>query len=405
MKSINSTTQKQSGAVSLFVVIFAILLMSVVTIGFLRIMTSDQGRATGNDLAQSAYDSSQAGVEDAKRALLWYTQKCTGASPDVNCAAFVSNLNECNASIRSAQVVNTADIAPTAGGTGTGEIKVQQSTSVDVNGDSTDKALDQAYTCVKMQLNTDDYLGALTANQSVLVPLIATNTFTTLTVEWFSRDDVSNTAGTVDTPTPTTSQQLIDTWPVDRPSIMRTQFMQVGSSFKMSDFDTTNASTQSNANTVFLYPATNGFTSATMTDRDYRMNASGASVADTAGSTPLPSKCVTSVSSGNFACKITLVLPAPVNGGTAATAYLRLTSLYAASHYRVTLTGAQFKNVQPIVDATGRANDVFRRVQSRIDLYDASFPYPDAAVDTTGNLCKDFGVTDVQYIAGSTCTP
>lgn len=401
-----SNTQRQSGAVSLFMVIFAILLMSVVTIGFLRIMTADQNKATGNDLAQSAYDSSQAGVEDAKRALLWYTRSCTGASPAANCAAFVSNLNQCNASIRTAQVINTNDIAATAGGAGTGEIKVQQSTSVDATGENIDKALDQAYTCVKLQLDTDDFLGSLTANQSALVPLVSTGPFTSVTIQWFSRDDVSNATGVVDTPTPSSSQQLIDTWPANRPSLLRTQFMQTGGSFSLPGFDTTTPSSESNANTVFLYPATNGFTTATMTDRDTRKDAAGNSIADTAGSAPLPARCQTSVPAGGYACSITLQLPVPVGGGTAVTSYLRLSALYTATHYRVTLNGTQFRNVQPIVDSTGRANDVFRRVQSRIDLYDTAFPYPDAAVDTTGHLCKDFGVTDTQYISGSaTCTP
>ena len=85
-------------------------------------------------------------------------------------------------------------------------------------------------------------------------------------------------------------------------------------------------------------------------------------------------------------------------------AYLRLSALYKGAHFRVSLVGAQFKAVQPIVDSTGRASDIFRRVQSRVDLYDTSFPYPDAAVDVTSNFCKDFGVTDSEYIAGS-CTP
>ena len=401
-----SSTQRQSGAVSIFMVIFAILLMSVVTIGFLRIMTSDQNKATGNDLAQSAYDSSQAGVEDAKRALLWYTRNCSGGTLDADCGAFLARLENCNESIILSGVIDTGDLGDTAGGTGTGEIKVQQSTSVDVSGESTDKALDQAYTCVKMVLDTDDVIGSLTANQSAFIPLIGTDQITHVTVEWFNDDDIPGNSTAVDTPTPTISQQLIDTWPANRPPVMRTQFMQVGSSFNLSDFDSTTASSESNANTVFLYPATSGFNNAVITERDIRKDPSGNSVPDAAGSAPLPANCETSVAGRDYACSITLELPTPVRGGQAATSYLRLTSMYNLSHYRISLNGVKFRNVQPSVDSTGRANDVFRRVQSRISLYDTTFPYPDAALDTTGALCKDFGVTDRQYIAGSTsCIP
>lgn len=385
---------------SLFVVIFAILLMSVVTIGFLRIMTNDQSKASSNDLAQSAYDSSQAGVEDAKRALIWYTQKCTGtATPDTKCATFVSNLSSCNLSLRTAGVISVAD-----SGTGTDEVKVQQSTNVDASGNSIDSALNQAYTCVKMTLDTDDYVGALTNNQTVVVPIVTTGALpTSLTIEWFGRDDTSDTTGKVSVTAPTTPpQKLLSTWPANRPPVVRAQYMQVGNSFRLSDFDSTAAGGKSDTNTLFLYPATNGVTSAVMTDRDVRRSPTGNVTPAATNSVPLLSKCATTVAAGGYACKITLQLPAPVSG-TAKAAYLRLTSMYAATHFRVTLAGGvKFKNVQPIVDATGRANDVFRRVQSRIEY--TTFPYPDAAVDVTGNFCKDFGVTDKDYYKGS-CTP
>ena len=384
-------SSRETGAVSLFVVIFAALLMSVVTVGFIQLMLKDQQQATANDLSQSAYDSAQAGVEDAKRLLL-AAQPC-GASPSGNCAKMLSAISSQN-----------CDTLPKSGlvnATG-GETLIQQT--------SGDAALDQAYTCVKIMTQTPDYQGSLAQNESNIVPLKAAGSFDTITINWFSRDDLS--AGTTKIDFPSTGGVTLPpvgaTWGNTVPPLLRAQLIQTGANFSLSDFDTTTASNKSDNSTLFLYPSKAGASTAVPTDFTFdTRHATSVPMA------PQPVKCVANLGVAQlYACSVSVKLQAPVDGNTAQRgAYLRLSSLYNAAHYSVQLangpTPVLFDGVQPAVDSTGRANSLFRRVSARIELKGV-MAYPEAAVDLAGGLCKNFLVTDkaadYQDFATSSCT-
>lgn len=380
--------KKQHGAVSLFIVVFTALLITVITVSFIHIMVLDQQQASTADLSQSAYDSAQAGVEDAKRALLRYQSICDSGGA---CAAAATKINSsvCNAGLDG--------IVDTSGS----EVQVKE--------DSGGNALNQAYTCVRIQLATADYLGVLQADDSKVIPLVGTSPFDTVQLQWFSSQDLqTGNNSTIDLlPGSALTQPLLvqSAWQPNRPSIMRSQLMQFGTSFNLSDFNDTNAQGQSNANTLFLYPTgTTGMANSTVDTaafeaRDARKTATGK---------PLPITCSGNLTGGGYACSVNLILPTPIGGGNR-TAFLRLSALYNKTDYRVTLsngsTPVTFAGVQPQIDSTGRANDLFRRVESRVEMVDTNFPYPDAAVDTTGNFCKDFLITDNTTDYKNNCTP
>jgi len=126
---------------------------------------------------------------------------------------------------------------------------------------------------------------------------------------------------------------------------------------------------------------------------------------------PQPTKCNASFDTSQYACTTTITLPNPVGGNANnRTAFLRLTALYNAAHYSIRLKSGgnyvNFNRVQPEVDSTGRANDVFRRVEARVELK-GDFTYPEAAIDMQGNLCKNFTVTDAEdgFNGTTSCTP
>ena len=381
----SNNNSREHGAVSLFVVVFAAMLITVVTVSFIRIMVREQQQATAIDLSQSAYDSAQAGVEDAKRALLRYQTIC--GDPDLissECADAKQNFLEsqvCNQALTGI-VVDTND-----------EVKIQQTT-----GDAV-LDLDQAYTCVKIALQTKDYIGTLNKNDTKIIPLRGTSSFDRVIISWFSPSNLKADTKTVNVPSLGSGTPLISDWvstsEPNRPPIIRAQLMQFSDSgFVLSDFDG-----GYNASTIFLYPSSISKASSIVSPSTIRGTPSA----------PVPVHCDEDLSLGIYACSATILLPDPV-GGTSASrvAYLNLSASYRATNYQIQLlsgsTVVQFDAVQPIVDSTGRANDMFRRVESRIET--VSGTYPSSAVSLSGNLCKKFSVTDT--VAGYTpsdCNP
>jgi Tfp pilus assembly protein PilX len=389
---------KQRGAVSLFIVIFAALLMTVVTVGFVQLMIKDQRQATTSDLSQSAYDSAQAGVEDAKRVLL-LDQACRNgtAASTVNCVAIASALTPAaGESETSCDTLSRAGLVSETNN----ETIIQQSV-----GDNASK-LDQAYTCVKIVINTDNYKGQVDVNQSDIISIAGMSTFDSVELSWFSREDVSTsptdpTIGFPNTGANVSLPPVGSSWQANYPALLRTQLMQLGDGFKLSDFDDSQPGNKSNANTLFLYPSATG-----LTDKDFALDAR-----KSPSNAPQQVECNDSFVDGEYACKVTVKLPAPIDGNVAQrNAYLRLSALYNGAHYNLRLKNGgsyvKFNGVQPEVDATGRANDMFRRVKARIELT-GDFLYPQAAIDMQGNLCKNFTITDVDagYVGSPTCIP
>jgi hypothetical protein len=379
--------RKDRGAVSLFVVIFAALLITTITITFVRLMVQNQQQAIANDLSKSALDSAFAGVEDAKRAIVTLRNRCTGnAAGSAECVNLARALND-------SSLCDSMQQAGIAGSPGDKEVLVKQNEG--------DELLLQAYTCVKVQMNTPDFIGSVTPNASRLIPLRSSGPFNQVTVEWFSQKDLQTSLGEtnpsnapVDLSLDDKLQKLAD-WPKNRPPVLRVQLIQFGDSFNLSDFNSS-SNGQADNQALFLIPSKVGRNNASFAD-DVRQSHISASLEQIRCDQTFSS----SSNNGQYACSATITLPDPIGGNsTNRRAYLRLSEIYNSNTtFRITMannaaTPVFFNGVQPLIDSTGRANDLFRRVRSRVEL-DASAVVPvEAAVDITGSLCKTFLVTD-----------
>ncbi len=354
MKTIHQQNSQQRGAVSLFIVIFTALLITTITIGFMQLMVRDQRQAMYSDLSDSAYDSAMAGVEDAKRALLMH-QDCVGRN--------TPSCDNIRAAISAGECSTLSAILSTDG-------TIQQRLG--------DEKLEQAYTCVKITQDTRDYLGTIDNSAMKLIPLRGTSDFDKIVVSWALSK--SGESFTLPADGVTSLPKEGEDWPDTHPALLRAQLINGHDSFRLGDLDSSGYS-----NTLFLYPSNVGVTSSLFTADGRRGAANGA---------PLAVDCNATVSSGAYACSMTFDVGV-IRAGSQ-TAFLNLMALYNATDYRVELmngtTIVPFDSVQPEVDSTGRANDLFRRVVSRVELNN-TFTYPVAALETQNNICKNFSVT------------
>lgn len=358
----------ESGAVAIFTVIFFLLLVSVITLGFVRIMLQEQSQAVDNDLSQSALNSAQAGVEDAKRVVKWYTNNCPG---NAACTAYEAALNStsCNAIYGSMTIKNKVP-----GFTVVGD-------GVQV---SSDPEFNQVYTCLTISMNSPKLAGNLSEGKSEIIPLRATGAFNRVKIRWYSTKDTGGVNVTVNTLPLTTPLLARTSWPSSKPPIMRTQLIShpENSTGTFAQQDVT-------SKTRFLYP----FESLATTQDRFSSDVGG----ENTQLSPTLTSCSDVPRGGEYYCEADMylnLLSGVYNGG--AMNYLRLNTIYKNSDYQIELfnglTPVNFMGVQPIVDVTGRANDVFRRVQVgiRADVGD----YPENALESAQQICKKFSVTN-----------
>lgn len=379
----------KKGAVSIFAVIFSTLLLTVLTVSFMSLMISAQQRAINSDLSQSAYDSALAGVEDAKRVV----RACANGNVDA-CSALEA-ASDC-------QVVARAEVNGS----------VDQPETVIASNSSSGQSFDQAYTCVNIAMDSVDYLFEAQSGRAHVVPLRATRPIKKITIEWFTLEDNNNAPARTPTSSPASSTSLppIASWNSSAPSLIRAQLITPGESFSLSSLDESSSS-----RTLFLRPATmsNGTTSGMPTANIQVSQAAQprATSGDGAYANSVsPVVCSSSYANNGFSCSVTLDLADDqvISTGASNNALLRIDSLYKGANVRVTLhsqDGAEIKfdNVQPVVDSTGRASTLFRRVEARLRM-GTDFPYPSYVADVQNNLCKNFSVDDTGVISAG-CNP
>lgn len=350
---------RQRGAASIFIVIFFALLTGVITVSFVRITNQDQQQALNNDLSQSAYDAAKAGTTDANRVIDY----CENDAPDKTACLAKLN-NECQ------------DVAEFASKIGL----EMDGYAVRVGTGSNDAKLNQSYTCAKINLEPDAIAVTLEDRQMRIIELKSASQINAIRVKWFDNKDHTDQPMTLPkAPVPDKKFPKSATdegWGgASTPPVMRVQLVNLGPNPTVDKFSST-------VSAAFLYPATSGNTGTALGPGQ-----------------PVKTPCKeVSYENGELACSadMTAVIPA----GTSA--YLVVMPIYNKTNIEIQgLTGIDGEPVglqgYPSIDVTGKADDVFRRVRSTIDLHGTRGGHDLPAFDTVKTLCKNFGVSNTDY--------
>lgn len=384
----------KKGVASLYAVVFATILFGVITLSFVRIILSETRQSGDDELSQSAYDSALAGVEDAKRAVNKYYDCLNGGGDKAYCDAnFYPFDSTC------AQFSATTSKLKNALGyqNAEGEIKIQETSTVHDRGSET--TTDQAYTCITLSDTVEDYRSTLTNDTRVrVVPLgvesSELNKIKTVEFKWFSENNSTQLTNLYQ------NKALKKKGDTSNVPVISLTLLHTGSTFNISEF---NNSTAPNYSTMILLPS----------NADDATNSIGWGAIQNAGNSdsrnePFLIKC----DKGEFACSVKLDtnknLPA---GGNAVLVismpYGETVSDFTVSMYDESGNTINFKGTQISVDSTGRANQLYRRVETRLDPVDSYFPYPQFAAELDGDsdskLWKNFWITYNCWTESGTC--
>ena len=454
MKATRTKTKK--GAASIYIVIFTTTLLGIIALGFVRIMIAESARNSNYSLSQSAYNSALAGIEDAKIVLLNYQSCLNGGKSSDKCKKIEDYFKKKDNALEAAKSCDiVGNILHGDAFEGTNEVPI-------IAGDAySDNAVDQAYTCVKLSMYTEDFLATLNSkNPTKLIPLRSEdqdsqNSINRIQIQWFDDQnyrDVTNgdgneiksnytgfwkeggksdLEGSLTSNVGSYANDVVDysesnTFTENSlvPPVIQATVIQTGLKFTMDQFYSRDGD-NTNRGTLMLRPTSSDDvkTALKIDDKNNHSNVlpknALAYSANKSFNTPIDVKCSPGDASwGSYACSADITIPKPVGGGdrNPSTSFLVLNLPYGGpqTNFSVRMFSCQnvdspindstncsivyFAGVQPMVDSTGRANDLFRRVESRIELVDTNFPIANYALAMTNpknkeGIVKDFYVT------------
>lgn len=346
----NQLSSNQQGFAAFVIAIVLVLVLGLITVGFAELMRKEQRSALDKHLSSQAYYAAEAGINDATKAVnSGYSKMKTDCAP-----LPASDTTPGGSSLKSGQI-------------GGAEVGV-------------------SYTCLLIDPTptTLEY-GPSNDTQSKIVELTGVDkddTTVTLPIsyvvfswedperrtEFASSDQRFRPSGGAGAWSSNTGMLRIGLTPLTSGGINRAYF-------------------KANTHQSFLYP--NGPGGVATSPASYSAYAFSESTGDKGG-TILNGNC--NVNSKPRFCNVR------INLGDAAQANLLLSLRWVYSPSRVTIQAydsndnrLRIKNAQTLVDSTGKAQDVLRRIQVRVPVR-SNYNHTDYALETMEGICKQLEV-------------
>ena len=408
---IKLTTKTKRGGASMFIVMFTVVILSIITLSFTRLVLSEATKTSNTDLSQSAYDSALAGIEDAKIALLRYhacLDKGARSTDNTSCGKLIKAMQT---GIKNKDCSTVEKVLGREQASDTHGVVIQETQKSDDPGNNT--SMLQAYTCVTIQEDLDDYRTTLDSSSRLRIVPIRSDEIDNINrvrIRWFSSvnhqqlvkngsdisfcsNDYWNDNG----------KKTLKLFPFggcnskqQAPTTITVRLIQTDEYFDLSQLSVSKSDKRTDVGQITLVPTrTNG--------ADTIKKEQWGESANKGENQPVKINC-TGV---DWMCEAYLELPNTWdNSETArsdANTYLLVSLPYGAPETDLSLqlykdsSLYDFTGVQARIDSTGRANDLYRRIETRVELVDTYFAYPEFEITMTGgagsNIKKTFYTT------------
>lgn len=326
----------QRGMVSIMTTMVLMIVISLIVLGFAQISRRNQKESLDRQLSTQAFYAAESGINDARKII----------DQAVHTGGTVTDKTDC-------------------GGTGTAGFYVGLSPDIDTG-------RNVKYTCLLVDPTPKTLEYNNLGTTTTIVPVISANSdpISTIKLTWKSK---------LATATPTTGCGNA----VGSVSFTSVSSWSCGYGVLRFDIVPTAGS--------FATPA--DLANATMTTFAVPITTSGSGTVGYNSSSNSPNNKI-GVSCTNDNCNLT------INGLSQTSYHLRISSLYRDVSLQITATNAggntlRIAGAQAVIDSTGKAQDVLRRIQVHVPLRSTSQnELSDYAIESNGSVCKRYSIMD-----------